>query len=182
MADSAKVAGIGDAAVRRATGRSWKEWFAILDRAGAKAKPHREIARSLHEDHGLPGWWSQMVAVGYEQSRGLRRRHEMPEGFQVSASRTVAAPIGAAFAALVEARRRGRWLDGALNIRKATRPKSVRATWADGTSLDINLYPKGSGKSQVVVQHGKLPDARAAARMKRHWKTALDSLKAYLEG
>jgi uncharacterized protein YndB with AHSA1/START domain len=182
MPRSADVAGVGDAAVQRATGRRWNEWFAVLDRAGARAKPHREIARLLHEDHGLSGWWSQMVAVGYEQSRGLRRKHEKPDGFQISASRTLAAPIGAAFDALVEARRRARWLEGALKIRKATRPKSVRATWTDRSRLDINLHSKGPGRCQVVVQHGRLPDARAAARMKRHWKAALESLKAYLEG
>jgi hypothetical protein len=34
----------------------------------------------------------------------------------------------------------------------------------------------------VVVQHGRLPDARSAERMKRRWRAALDSLKAYLEG
>jgi uncharacterized protein YndB with AHSA1/START domain len=122
-----------------------------------------------------------MVAVGYEQARGLRRKHEKPEGFQVSASRTIAAPIGAAFAALAEARRRARWLRGTLEIRRATRPKSVRATWADGTMLDISFYAKGPGRCQVVVRHGRLPDAGAAERMKRHWKAALESLDGYLE-
>jgi uncharacterized protein YndB with AHSA1/START domain len=182
VAEGTKVAGISDAAVLRATGRGWRQWFVLLDKAGAGTKPHREIADLLHRDHGLSGWWSQMVTVGYEQARGLREKHQKAEGFQVSASKTVAAPLEAAFAAFTEPRRRSRWLDGTLSVRRSTRPKSVRATWPDGSRLDINLYPKGPGKCQVAVQHGRLPDARAAERMKRHWRKALDNLKAYLEG
>lgn len=182
MAGSAKAAGVGDAAVRRATGRGWSEWFAVLDKAGAEAQPHREIARLLREDHGLSGWWSQMVTVGYEQARGLRKKHQKPDGFAVSASRTVAAAVENLFAALADPRRRPRWLPGALAVHEAIRPTSLRAMWADGTRVDIACSSKGRGESQVVVQHGKLPNVRAAERMKLHWIDALASLKAYLEG
>jgi hypothetical protein len=58
----------------------------------------------------------------------------------------------------------------------------MRATWSDGkTSLAIGFYPRGDNKSQVAVQHSKLPDARAAARMKKYWADALDRLRASLE-
>jgi len=49
------------------------------------------------------------------------------------------------------------------------------------TSLEIGFYPKGAGKSQVVVQHSKLPDAKSSARMKSYWGKALDRLRASLE-
>ena len=38
---------ISDAAVRKATGKSWDEWFAVLDSEGADALPHKQIARLL---------------------------------------------------------------------------------------------------------------------------------------
>ncbi|HET9545067.1 MAG TPA: DUF4287 domain-containing protein, partial [Gaiellaceae bacterium] len=75
-----------------ATGRRWKEWFAVLDAWGANERKHGEIARRLRSEHGVPGWWSQTVTVGYERARGLRVKHERPDGFSVSVSRTVAAP------------------------------------------------------------------------------------------
>jgi hypothetical protein len=67
-----KVAGISDAAVQAKTGKTWPEWLALLDRAGARKMNHQEIASYLHDELGCSGWWSQMVTVGYEQARGMR--------------------------------------------------------------------------------------------------------------
>ncbi len=67
-------------------------------------------------------------------------------------------------------------------IRKAAAGKSMRITWADGKStLSVNFYAKGDGKSQVAVQHGKLPDAESAERMKVYWAKALRRLQRFLE-
>ena len=58
----------------------------------------------------------------------------------------------------------------------------MRITWSDGKkSVDVNFYPKENGKSQVVVQHRLLPDAKASSRMKKYWAGALDRLKEMLE-
>ena len=37
-ADYARLAGMSEAAVKKATGRSWPEWIRILDNAGATSK------------------------------------------------------------------------------------------------------------------------------------------------
>ena len=175
--------GIGSEAVRAKTGRTWSEWLAILDKAGARKMSHAQIAAHLYDRRGVPGWWSQMVAVGYEQARGLRARHQRPDGFEISVSRSFAAPATVLFDAWKDARARRRWLPrAAIVIRKATRPKSMRITWSDRkTSLEVNFYAKGVGKAQVVVQHSKLPDAKAAAKMKGYWANTLDRLRETLE-
>lgn len=41
--DPGAVAGIGDPAVRAATGRVWAEWVAVLDGIGAAERPHRKL-------------------------------------------------------------------------------------------------------------------------------------------
>jgi hypothetical protein len=43
------------------------------------------------------------------------------------------------------------------------------------------FYPKGANKSQDVVQHSKLPNAKSSARMKSYWGKALDRLRASIE-
>ena len=183
MSGESRYAGVGDDAVRDATGRGWDEWFRRLDSAGAKEMEHGAIARHLSEKEGVPDWWCQMVTVGYEQARGLRQKHQRPDGFSVSASRTLGVPIERAYDAFVDATTRNRWLpDAAFTIRRATPPKSLRITWIDGaTHLDVDLHPKEGGRSQVSVQHSKLPDADAAARMKAYWGQALDRLRETLE-
>jgi len=178
-----QAAGVSDAAVRAKTGRGWDEWFALLDKAGAVQWPHKQIAAHLHDDLGCPGWWSQMIANGYERERGLREKHEMPDGYQISRSKTVAAAVSAAYQAWHEKRQRKRWLtDADITIRKATPDKSLRITWVDGeTTLEVLFYPKGEGKCQIVVQHNKLPDAKAGERSKAYWGEQLDRLKGLLE-
>src|SRR5512134_2277217 len=88
---------MSDEAVRAKTGRIWPEWFAILDAAGAQQMTHQQIVAYLHNEHGVGPWWQQMVTVTYEQARGMRAKHQMPDGYQVSVSKTIAAPAAALY-------------------------------------------------------------------------------------
>jgi len=174
---------MSDAAVQSKTGKTWKEWFAILDKAGASKMSHQEIVKYLNTKQGVGPWWQQMVTVTYEQARGLREKHQKPEGYQISVSRTVNTPLPKLFKSVANEKARSAWLaEDGLVVRKATANKSMRVTWHDGkTSLEINFYPKGDDKSQIVVQHSKLPDAKSSAKMKAYWAKALDRLREALE-
>ena len=177
-----KFGGISSAAVSKATGRAWAEWLRLLDKAGAKKMPHREIAALLHARHKVPEWWSQMVAVGYEQARGLRVKHQKADGFEITVTKTMGAPVDRAFAAWKDAVLREKWLPRTpLTVRKATPHKSIRILWPDGTTLSVNFWPKGPLKCSVVPQHGKLATPEAADRMKAYWSEKLESLRFYLE-
>jgi len=177
-----KYGGISSAAVQLATGQSWAEWLALLDRAGARKMNHREIVRLLQNRPKLSDWWCQMVAVGYEQARGLRVRHQKADGFEISITLTIGTPVDRAFAAWKDAALREKWLPRTpLTVRKATPHKSIRILWPDRTSLSVNFWPKGPLKCQVVPQHGKLTTPEAAEKMKAFWTEKLQALRAYLE-
>jgi hypothetical protein len=150
-----KAAGIGDAAVQAKTGKTRSQWFALLDRAGARKMSHRQIAAYVHDELHCSGWWSQMVTVGYEQERGLREKNQTPEGYQTSASKTLGVPAATAYQAWFDGKTRRCWLPkAALTIRTATSPKSLRIAWADGAgAVDVRIHPKGDGKCQVSVSH-----------------------------
>lgn len=178
-----RTAGIGDAAVKARTGKTWEQWCKALDRAGCKKMDHKSIAKYVY-DHfpGIGGWWSQMVTVGYEQARGLRRAHETARGFAVSVSRTIDAPVSKLYGTWKDKKQRAAWLAKPdFTVRKATMNKAMRITWVDGqTSLEVNFYSKGAAKSQVVVQHTKLASEAAVKRMRTFWSRELDKLKASL--
>jgi uncharacterized protein YndB with AHSA1/START domain len=178
-----RLAGVGTAAVLRATGRPWSEWLSVLDRAGAGAMAHKDIALLLSRKYGVPDWWSQMVTVGYEQARGLRAAGERKDGFAASASRTVQADLARLYDAWSDHALRARWLlDAPVEVRRSTDGKSMRLTWTAGDSrVDVGFQAKGPGKSQVAVEHARLKDARAATRQKAFWTAALGRLKALLE-
>lgn len=174
---------ISDSAVQAKTGKAWKEWFSILDAAGARDMSHKEIVAFLTQKHRVGPWWQQMVTVTYEQVHGLRKKHEKPGGFEISATKTIAVPVSVLYKAWRDRRTRKRWLAGEeFTIRKGTANHSLRITWSDGnTGVVVNFYPKDDTKCQVTVQHGRLPNAQGAARMKAYWSRALDSLKSTLE-
>src|SRR5262245_50950975 len=143
-AESRPIARIGDEAVRAKTGKTWDEWIAILDAAGARDWDHKRIVAFVREEHGVGPWWQQMVTVGYEQASGRREKHQTAKGYTINRSKTIAAPAEKVFAAWKDTRTRKRWLPEAITIRTATPGKSLRITWGDGlTNLDVNLYSKG---------------------------------------
>lgn len=174
---------MSDEAVQTKTGKNWSQWFAILDKAGAQDMSHQEIVKLLNSKHDVGPWWQQMVTVTYEQARGLRQKHEKPSGYEISVSRTVNAPLASVYKKVANEKSRSLWLsEDGVTIKKSTPNKSVRMTWKDGkTSLQISFLGKGDGKSQVVVQHSKLSDAKAAAKMKSYWGQALDRLREVVE-
>jgi uncharacterized protein YndB with AHSA1/START domain len=176
-----KAGGISDGTVRKATGQGWAEWFAILDRFDVRKHGHRAAARFLWEERGCSGWWSQMITVAYEQTRGLREVHQQEDGFTANISRTLSVPIARAFAAWHRPEQRRRWLPRlALTIRKSNAGKSLRMTHPDGTNVDVHFAAKGAAKCQVAVQHSKLADRDEVPRRKKFWSQALDRLKQVL--
>jgi hypothetical protein len=187
-AESATVEGyeevMSEEAIRRRTGKRWGEWFAILDAWGGTEHTHKEIAAWLSEKHGVDGWSAQSVTVGYERARGMRAPGERPGGgFSATASRTVAVPVARLFDAFTDASERERWLpDGDLRERTSTRPRSARFDWEDGsTRVIVGFEQKGDAKSQVSLEHERLPDAESAEEMKAFWREGLSRLKEQLE-
>jgi hypothetical protein len=173
---------VGDPVLKERTGKTWAQWFPILDKAGAKKMNHTEIAAVLHDKFGVPGWWCQMVAVGYEHSRGLRDLHESSGGFSASVSRTLGVGAKRLFAACADDKKRGLWLkDDALVISTARPEKTVRGAW-DGTSrMEIRFYPKGAEKTQVVIDHMKLASRADVEKMKAFWSENLERLREFAE-
>lgn len=175
---------MSDDAIRERTGRGWDEWFALLDAWEAASRPHPDVARWLRDEHGVDGWSAQSVTVGYERARGLRAPGQRPDGWSVTASKTVAVPVERLYAAFGDDGLRERWLPGAeLHVRTASPPKSARYDWEDGsTRVIVGFYAKGDGKSQVALEHARLPDADTAEEMKSWWRERVGALKEMLEG
>jgi len=166
-----------------ATGRNWEEWLELLDQAGAARRTHTEIARWLMDEQGVAGWWAQSITVGYERARGLREPGQRADGWAVTASKTIDAPVERAFEAFDVDAVREKWLPGSeLHLRTATAPKSARYDWGDGsTRLVIGFESLGPNKCRVALEHEKLPDSEVAARMKPWWRERIQDLKELLE-
>jgi hypothetical protein len=174
---------VSDERMLKATGRRHEEWFEILDAWGAKERTHTEIARHVSGELGVDGWWGQSITVSYERARGMRAVGQMKDGWTINASKTVDVPVDDLFDAVVEDRLRKEWLpDADLGLRTATKPRSARYDWEDGsTRVNVSFAAKGPHKATVFVSHERLPDADTADEMKTYWRAALAELKARRE-
>lgn len=170
---------VGDGAVLSRTGRPREEWFILLDAAGALSWDHPAIAGWLVEEHSVDPWWSQSVAVGYEQARGLRVPGQRQDGsFEVSASRTLSLPVAEVFLWVTDVERRSRWLDVVPELNGTPSVRAVRWSWPDGTRVTVHLQVQPGGRTRLAIQHRGLADAEALPPRKAYWAERLDALTA----
>ena len=174
--------GMAEDGIRKGTGQGWDDWFRELDAWGATSKTHTEIARHVGTSYDITGWWAQTVTVGYERARGMRAKHETTRGFEVSVSKTVAAPPEVVWTAVAEAARRTAWMGPEkLTVRDRGSKAGVRIRFdipGDGTRVGIFLTPKGETRTVVTVTHERLAGPEAVAERRAHWRERLGRLAA----
>jgi hypothetical protein len=170
-------------AVLLKTGRSWEDWFNVLDGAGAKAMKHKDISTLLMTEHTVNAWWAQMITTHFERARGLREKYQRADGrFQGSVSRTFEIGDDVLFRFWTRDEERARWLPDAVDITEAVPVKSVRLIMsADQTRVDVYLLSTGEGRCRLTINHGKLPDSAAVEARKTFWKERLEVLRGLVE-
>lgn len=176
-ADTIATARMSDEAMTTATGRPEAHWFELLDAAGAAEWTHPQIARWLHDDQGVPGWWSQAITVGFEQARGRRVPGQRADGtFEVSASKTFPLEQQAALDAVIGAVSAS--LGRPASESRAARYPTARWTLPGNGSLLATANPARAGRTSVSLARQRLADAAALAAEKaalRHWLAAASS-------
>jgi hypothetical protein len=171
-----------DEAILKGSGKGWNEWIRVLDAWGAKERTHTEIARYVNAELGVPGWWSQTVAVGYERARGMRAVNQRPDGFNVSVSKTIPVDAATLSKAFTDARARGRWLEpGVLKIRTSQPGRSARFDVGDGrVRAAMGLTEKGPAKTTVVIAFERLADKAEVEAFRSEWRERLARLAGVL--
>ncbi len=191
-----------DDAVCKATGRTWREWFAYLNSWATPETGHKEAAAHL-ASIGVPMWWSQMVTVEWERHTGRRAVHQTTRGFEAQVSRTVAASPEDSWAAFsrqaalhkwmgagcrAELKEGGAWRDphGAGTVTSATRPRRVGISWTanGGTKpqrLELQFFPNKAGGTSVRITHSGLKGDKEVAASKAIWKPLLDRLRDHFQ-
>jgi hypothetical protein len=168
--------GVGDEAVREATGHDRGEWFRLLDEAGAATWKHKDIATWLVTEHRVDPWWSQNVTVAYEQARGIRQPGQRQDGsFEASVSRTVA--LGTTDALRELATVVGQELDvEPLSLNLTAKHPTARFPLESGEYVLATASPLANGRSSIGLTWGKMADGSRLADVKasmRQWLQAL---------
>jgi len=176
----ATQANTSDAAVQAATGKKWDEWYAILDSAGARGMPHKEIAQWLADGAAVSDpMWCQWITIAYEKQIGRRVTGQDCYGnFYATASKAVAGDLDSALDSWL--RRvagitdfNGLALAHAPKVSKSEKFRYWRAVFDDGSTINVVINAKGQGKCTVAIDHRKLADQEAVAAWKAYWKEFL---------
>jgi len=172
-----EAAGVSTDAVARRTGKTWDDWFEVLDTAGAETLDQRGVVAILAQKHGIGPWWQQMIAVGYESLRSKSDKPPAIDGFQINSSCTLDAPLPRVFRLWNDAGERARWLaDDRFVVRGTTADKVIRARWGKGTSHVAVSFTEKLGRTEVNVEHHQIESRGAAEQMKAYWAKKLGLL------
>ncbi len=170
------------------TGRSLEEWMNLLDKAGFRERPHREIASYLHENQGLSSWWAQEVTVHYEKAVGRRVTGQTEKtGFQLGVSRTFKTSAGDLWSWLTSGKGKT-WYSGTDSEGIDTEPRVLKEGshirmrwkipgWTGYSTLQIRTVAKGPDKTTITIHQEKLPDQETRERMIEYWREKMTCLE-----
>lgn len=173
-------------AIATATETPWDEWLNYLDKKNAKNLSHKEIAElayaKLKASHKSAGWWSQSVALAYEQCIGRRQPGQRSDGtYEISVTRTMGATLDSAMQSWLRYTKGKQGLSGSSISQDPTSTKTPRRLhWGcnlqDGTRVNVDLYQKTPEKVLFSISHIRLLDSEAADERKKHWKSVVKEL------
>lgn len=193
-----------EAQCRSDTGRTPREWFAVLDAFGGPGKGRRELGSHLYDIHKVDPWWVATLNIAYEAHHGLREKDGRAKGYMICATKSIKATPAACFEAFASAAALDTWLgpgheldfrDGGLlsnadgnraTIRKITPGKTLKLVWqqpdaAMDTPVEVKFQPAGA-RTTVMITHDRLQTRADADGFRQAWGEALLRLKAKLEG
>lgn len=185
------------------TGKTWDEWFAVLDAFDGLRKGRREMNNYLYNELKVDAWWTTTLVNTYEEARGLREKDGRLKGYTICATKTIAVDAETCFTAFATAEALQAWFsdrvdldftvggrfstdDGNAGEFKKIRPgKDIRITWEQSpggaTVADIVFQAKGAGKCGLMITHDRIQTREEADGLRAAWGAALDRLKTLLE-
>lgn len=192
------------AAVRKATGKSWDEWFTLLDKFGGPAKGRREMNVFLYDKHKVDAWWTATIVVEYERARKVVEKDGSPKGYNICVTKAIKAKPQQLFDAFTKPAELAKWFGAGTKVdlreggsfsnpdgnrgqfKKINPGKTLRFTWegerhAPVELVEVKLQPSGA-KCSLLLTHDRIQNREVADGMRAAWGAAFETLKAQLEG
>lgn len=161
------------------TGRSFDDWFDILDNAGAESWPHWKIKRYLGGTRKNDEWWASTVAEAYERARGFNPARS---AYSARASKTIHANIKTIWKLIDDEGERRAWLDIEVEERSRQTQSALYCELADGSKVTISLRgnPRSTRNNRestlVTIRHSGLANEASLEETKAFWRSALATL------
>jgi uncharacterized protein YndB with AHSA1/START domain len=193
---------VTDAACKKATGKTLKQWFGELDKINGLEKGRRLGVQHLYEQH-KDAWWATTIYVEYEAHHGVKKKDGMPEGYSICVTKSIKAPVAQVYKTWTDAAKFTKMFgDGGKQIVKEggtiscksgckgtfTRvraDKDLRFTWEhEGCTSPMQvevMFQDNKGKCLMNVMTSRIQTRDEADGLRGAWSDALDRLKEMCE-
>ncbi len=201
VTDYKKVGRVSSVSVLNHTGKDWKQWIAILDKAGARSWSYQEIVAFVKKKYrSVSPWWQHGLALGFEIATGRRQEGQDFRGrYSVTATKSLAHPASTVWNFVTSHEGMKFWLkplssvemksqaqfettDGYFGeIRTVQRARRARIYWQDPnwekrTVVELYTVERPGRKSILVFSHTGLADLKTKDRLRVRWRDAVDQL------
>lgn len=181
-----KLAEVTSQSVEKATGSSWDEWVAFLDRSGAEKMEHKKIVDLLKQENVMP-WWQQKVASGYRLHKGLRGAGQSDNIFQAGVSKVFPLTLQQAWDFITSPEIIEVWNAGNIaeeDIKVYNPGSHLRVAWkmkgwkkAGVMQIRVTARSADKHKTTISLLLTTLPDEDLRNEMKLWLKQTIDQLR-----
>ncbi len=194
---------VTDAECKKASGKTFKEWFAWLDKKWPQWPKRRVVVYTIYEEEFKDIWWATTIGVEYERHMDVKKKDGLYEGYSICSTKTFKAPMSKVYDAWTKMDLMKKWMDeaggkmeegGAITsgskrkyeVLRLRKDKDLRFDYHDPefsavTRIDVMLEDKGKGKSGINVHHQRLQTREEADGARNTWAEAMDRLKELVE-
>lgn len=192
---------VDDATCLADTGKSFAEWFAILDAFDGLKKGRRDSVQHLYAMKANI-WWMTTIYVEYEKLHGVIKKDGLAEGYTICVTKTINAPVEKVYSIwnsnLVDWYEDGATQDlreeGTLTCAGGTKGtfkrirenKDLRMVWEHPgcvapMMLDVQ-FQDTKGKTLMNAMTSRVQTRGETDGLREAWSAALTRLKTLAEG
>lgn len=193
---------ITDAACKKATEKTLKQWFKELDTMDGLKQGRRACTQHIYTKE-LGAWWPTTIYVEYEAHHGVTKKDGLAEGYSICATKSIGAPVvkvytnwtnAAKFAEMFgDGGKQTVKVDGKISCNSGCqgtftriRPeKDLRFTWQHkGCTAPMQVdvqFQDNKGKCLMNVMTSRIQTRAEADGLRNAWTDALNRLKAMCE-
>lgn len=188
---------VTDVACKAATGRSFADWYALIDGAGLATNRRDAIQLVYNETgRGKDVWWPTTIWVEFERARGIVKKDGRAEGYNICCTKGFKLAPADLFPHFATQEALGAWVtgwtgevteggrfrcgDASGTVGRIRANKDIRLDWQgpgfSPTEIEIQFTVLGD-KTTINIFHKRIATRAEADGLRRAWGVALDHLK-----
>ena len=193
---------ITDAACKKATGKTLKQWFKELDAMDGVKKGRRACTQHIYTKE-LGAWWPTTIYVEYEAQHGVTKKDGLAEGYTICVTKSIGAPVAQVYQTWTKAAKFAEMfgdgakqavkIDGAISCNLGCRgtftrirpDKDLRFIWEHkGCTAPMQVdvqFQDNKGKCLMNVMTSRIQTRAEADGLRDAWTVSLNRLKAMCE-